>query len=250
MIQSAESKLATMNDPPDAHETQIVRSWNTNAKQWTKAIQTGSIRSRQLVTDQAVVDAIVNVNPRRVLDLGCGEGWLARALSASGIQVTGVDAVSELITEARRLGGGEFHLQTYDAISTGQWRSEPFDAAVCNFSLLGKESVDSLIGAMRGHLCTAGYLIIQTLHPVAACGDNRYQDGWRPGNWSGFSSEFRDPAPWYFRTLESWISLLRKSGFELIECREPTAPDAVMPSSVIFVGKRCGAEQTNHLDSN
>jgi 2-polyprenyl-3-methyl-5-hydroxy-6-metoxy-1,4-benzoquinol methylase len=251
MIQSAGSKLASMDNAPDASdadEAQIVRSWNTNAKPWTKAIQTGSIRSRRLVTDQAIVDAVLNLTPRRVLDLGCGEGWLARALCASGIEVTGVDAVGELIAEARRLGGGEFHLQPYEAISSGRWRSEPFDAAVCNFSLLGKESVDSLIGAVGGYLCGAGHLIVQTLHPVAACGENRYQDGWRPGNWSGFSSDFRDPAPWYFRTLQSWISLLRTNGFELIECREPTVPDGAVPSSVIFVGKRCGAEQTNVLD--
>jgi SAM-dependent methyltransferase len=248
MFQSAGSKLASMNYPPDAHEAQIIRSWNTNARPWAKAIQTGSIRSRQLVTDRAIIDAILSVGPRRVLDLGCGEGWLARALSASGIQVTGVDVVPELIAEAARLGGGEFHLKAYDAIADGHWRCGSFDAAVCNFSLLGKESVDSLIGAMGGYLGAAGYLIVQTLHPVAACGDNRYQDGWRPGNWQGFSTEFRDPAPWYFRTLESWISLLRRSGFELIECREPTAPDGVVPASVIFVGKRCSAEQTNRLD--
>jgi 2-polyprenyl-3-methyl-5-hydroxy-6-metoxy-1,4-benzoquinol methylase len=249
MIQSAESKLESMNNPPDANEAQIIRSWNANAKPWTKAVQAGSIRSRQLVTDRAIVDAILSVGPRRVLDLGCGEGWLARSLSAAGIQVTGVDAVPELIAEARRLGGGEFHLQAYDAIANGQWRSGPFDAVACNFSLLGKESVDSLIRGLGGCLCAAGYLIVQTLHPVAACGDNPYQDGWRPGSWLGFSSEFRDPAPWYFRTLESWISMLRRSGFELIECREPTAPDGLAPSSVIFVGKRCGAEQTDPLDS-
>jgi 2-polyprenyl-3-methyl-5-hydroxy-6-metoxy-1,4-benzoquinol methylase len=247
MIPSAESKLASMNNPSDAHEAQIIRSWNTNAKPWARAIQAGSIQSRQLVTDRAIIDTALSVDAPRVLDLGCGEGWLARALSASGIQVTGVDGVSELIAEARRLGGGEFHLQTYDTIANGQWRNGPFDAVVCNFSLLGKESVDSLIGAMGGYLDAPGYLIIQTLHPVAACGEHRYQDGWRPGNWLGFSSEFRDPAPWYFRTMESWICLLRRSGFELIECREPTAPDGVAPSSVIFVGKRCGAEQTDHF---
>jgi 2-polyprenyl-3-methyl-5-hydroxy-6-metoxy-1,4-benzoquinol methylase len=245
MIQSAGSKLASVNNPPDAHEAQIIRSWNTNAKPWARAIQAGSIRSRQLVTDRAIVDAVSSVAPRRILDVGCGEGWLARRLSASGIQVTGVDAVTELIAEARRLGGGEFHVQAYDAIASGLWRSGPFDAAVCNFSLLGEESVDALIGALGGYLRETGYLIVQTLHPVAACGDNPYRDGWRPGNWSGFGSEFRDPAPWYFRTLESWISLLRRSGFELIECREPTAPDAAAPASVIFVGKRCGAEQTD-----
>ena len=80
---------------------------------------------------------------------------------------------------------------------------------MCNFSLLGKESVDSLIAALPFYLDDTGYLIIQTLHPVAACGDNPYQDGWREGSWLGFSNDFSDPAPWYFRTVDSWSALLK-----------------------------------------
>jgi len=41
-----------MNDSPDAHEQQIIRSWNANATPWTKAIQTGNIPSRKHVTDR------------------------------------------------------------------------------------------------------------------------------------------------------------------------------------------------------
>ena len=46
------------------------------------------------------------------------------------------------------------------------------------------------------------------------------------------------------RTLASWVSMLRESGFEILECREPTAPDAIAPASVIFVCKTriCGAD--------
>jgi 2-polyprenyl-3-methyl-5-hydroxy-6-metoxy-1,4-benzoquinol methylase len=226
-----------MNDPPDAQEQQIIRSWNSNAGPWTRAIQTGSIHSRKLVTDRAIVDAVSSMRPHRVWDLGCGEGWLARALDALGVRVTGVDAVPELIAEATRLGHGEFHVQDYGAIASRQWRCGPFDAAVCNFSLLGRESVESLLGAVGHYLDGAGSFIIQTLHPLAACGDHPYRDGWRAGTWLGFSTEFSDPAPWYFRTLESWISMLRRHGFEVLECREPTAPGAHAPASVIFMCK-------------
>jgi 2-polyprenyl-3-methyl-5-hydroxy-6-metoxy-1,4-benzoquinol methylase len=224
-----------MNDLPDAQEQQIIRSWNTNAKPWARAIEAGSIRSRKLVTDQAIVDAVLCVNASSVLDLGCGEGWLTRALDRGGIKVTGIDAVPELIAEARRLGKGEFQVCDYGSIAALQWRSAPFGAAVCNFSLLGKDSVESLLSGVVHYLDDAGYLIVQTLHPVCACGDHAYEDGWRPGNWLGFSAEFSDPAPWYFRTLESWWAMLRRSGFEVLECREPTAPAATAPAAVIFI---------------
>jgi len=36
-------KIKPMNEPPDAHEQQIIRSWNGNDKPWTQAIRTGSM---------------------------------------------------------------------------------------------------------------------------------------------------------------------------------------------------------------
>jgi 2-polyprenyl-3-methyl-5-hydroxy-6-metoxy-1,4-benzoquinol methylase len=225
-----------MNDPPDALEAQIIRSWNSNAGPWAKAIQAASIHSRKLVTDQAIVDAVLSVRPARVFDIGCGEGWLARALNACGIEVTGIDAVPELIAEAAHGGGGQFQVGDYGAIAQRQLQCGPFDAAVCNFSLLGEESVESLLGAIADYICT-GHLIVQTLHPVVACGEHPYRDGWRAGSWSGFGAEFSDPAPWYFRTLGSWVAMLRRNGLQLIDCREPTAPDSFVPASVIFICK-------------
>ena len=226
-----------MNGPPDALEAQIIRSWNVNAKAWARTIQAASILSRKLVTDQAIVDAVSSVRPARVFDVGCGEGWLARALSTSGIKVTGVDAVLELVAAAVQSGGGSFQLADYCAIAERRLQCGPFDAAVCNFSLLGKESVNGLLCAIPHYLDAAGHLIVQTLHPAAACGVQAYQDGWRAGTWAGFGAEFSDPAPWYFRTLASWVSMLRQCGFEILECREPTAPDAIAPASVIFICK-------------
>jgi 2-polyprenyl-3-methyl-5-hydroxy-6-metoxy-1,4-benzoquinol methylase len=237
-----------MDEPPDAHEQQIIRSWNSNAGPWARAIQAGRIQSRRLVTDQAIVDAVRSVGAHRVLDLGCGEGWLARSLTAAGMSVTGVDVVPALIAEARRLGGGAFHVQDYRTIADRQWRCGLFDAAVCNFSLLGEDSVESLIRSIGGYLDNPGHLVVQTLHPVAACGDNPYEDGWRAGNWLGFGAEFTDPAPWYFRTLESWLSMLRRHGFEVLECREPAAPDAIAPASAVFICKHRHTEHTDRME--
>ena len=225
-----------MKGSPDALEAQIIRSWNTNASPWARAIQAASIHSRKLVTDKAIVDAVLGVRPLRVFDIGCGEGWLARALNAYGIKVTGIDAVPALIAAAAHQGGGQFQVGDYGAVAERQLQCGPFDAAVCNFSLLGKESVESLLCAIPGYV-GAGHLIVQTLHPVAACGKHPYRDGWRAGSWSGFGAEFSDPAPWYFRTLESWVSMLRRNGLELLECREPTAPESNAPASVIFICK-------------
>jgi 2-polyprenyl-3-methyl-5-hydroxy-6-metoxy-1,4-benzoquinol methylase len=211
-----------------------------------------------MVTDQAIIDAVSSISCARILDIGCGEGWLARALSTLGLSVTGVDVVPELIAQAAATGNGAagaqlhagtpgsvaFRVQDYESIANKQWRCGPFDAAVCNFSLLGRESVDSLLAALPWYLEDPGYLIIQTLHPVAACGGQPYRDGWREGSWLGFSSDFNNPAPWYFRTLETWTALLERCGFDILECREPTARGAVTPASVIWIVKAQRSAQT------
>jgi hypothetical protein len=155
--------------------------------------------------------------------------------------------VPELIAEASRLGGGEFFVREYREIAQAgsPLKTLKYDAAVCNFSLLGKESVESLLASIPDCLVAPGHLIVQTLHPLAACGDDPYEDGWRAGSWRGFGADFSEPAPWYFRTLESWHRLLRRSGFEVLECREPTAPGARAPASVIFIGKAVARVQTD-----
>ena len=216
-------------------DEKIVDSWHTNAAPWTAAVREQRIESRKLVTDRAIIDAVVSRQPRSVLDLGCGEGWLVRALAAQGIpKVIGVDVVPALVEHARASGGGEFRVASYEAIANGDLDIK-VDVAVANFALIGKDAVDALILAIPRLLVTGGALIIQTLHPVIACGDLPYRDGWRTGSWTGFSDDFTDPAPWYFRTIESWVDLISKSGLTLVELREPIHPNTNKPASALFI---------------
>lgn len=217
-------------------DAKILDAWQRNAAPWTTAVREQQIESRQLVTDQAIIKATLSRSPRSVLDLGCGEGWLARALAARSIEVIGIDAVHALIEQARLAGGGDFRVMRYEDVAAGKLNAS-VDAVVCNFALLGNESVAGLFGAVRSLLNPHGSLLVQTLHPLVACGDQPYLDGWREGSWAGFNADFRDPAPWYFRTLESWIRLFGKHGFRLLELHEPLHPQMRQPASVIFIAQ-------------
>lgn len=217
-------------------DEKIVDSWHSNATAWGEAIRAGQIETRVLVTNQAIIDTVLSYEASSVLDLGCGEGWLARELASRGKRVLGVDVVPVLIEQARA-AGGRFAVMSYEDIAAGKLH-EGFDVIVANFSLLGEDSVTRLFAAMPTLLNPLGVFIVQTVHPLQACGVLPYIDGWRAGSWAGFSSDFSDPAPWYFRTLASWVKLFVVHGLELIELNEPLYPSNGKPASVIFVGKR------------
>jgi 2-polyprenyl-3-methyl-5-hydroxy-6-metoxy-1,4-benzoquinol methylase len=215
-------------------DARIVDSWTRNAAPWTDAVRENRIESRNLVTNRAIVDAVLSRAPRTILDIGCGEGWLVRALAQHGISGTGVDVVPSLIDQAASAGGGDFRVASYEEISDG-FLDLKVDAVVANFSLIGKESVEGVISRTPELLEREGALIIQTLHPLVATGDQPYEDGWRHGSWAGFSSDFSDPAPWYFRTVETWKNLITECGFGSIEVREPLHPATGKPASIIFI---------------
>ena len=217
-------------------DQQIVGSWIKNASPWIAAIREGQIESRRLCTDSAIVDAVLSRSPKSAIDLGCGEGWLTRKLCSHGVDMIGVDAIPELIEEAQRAGPGEFRVLSYEDIISGKLEAA-VDAIVCNFSLLGKEPVEDVIRAGNKMLNPGGSFIVQAPHPVQACGDAPYKDGWREGSWDGFSNDFTDPAPWYFRTLESWIRVFQNSGYRLNELREPVHPKIGKPASVILIAE-------------
>ena len=220
-------------------DAKIVDSWHKNAAPWTGAVRESQIESRRLVTNQAIVDTIIARRPTTALDIGCGEGWLTRALTERGIQAIGVDVVPELIECATRAGGGEFRIASYEEIAAGALDVR-IDVAVANFALIGKESVDDLVASAPRMLAPRGALIIQTLHPVVAAWDSPYKDGWREGSWAGFSAAFSDPAPWYFRTTQTWVDLIVRSGLRLVELREPMHPISGKPASMIFVAEVAG----------
>jgi 2-polyprenyl-3-methyl-5-hydroxy-6-metoxy-1,4-benzoquinol methylase len=228
-----------MSDKP-LSDARILESWQRNASPWTTAVRENQIESRKLVTNAAIVDAVSSRSPRSVLDLGCGEGWLVRTLSERGIRAIGVDAIPSLIEHAARAGGGEFRVASYEDIAADKL-DLTVDVVVANFSLIGKESVEGVLKSVPALLKDGGTLIIQTLHPLVAVGALPYADGWREGSWAGFSTDFTDPAPWYFRTIDSWKELIENSGLRLIETREPQHPATTKPASIIFFASKSEA---------
>lgn len=219
-------------------ESTLLQSWHHNARAWTEAVRSGAIESRRQVTDQAILLAVMGRQPERVLDLGCGEGWLLRALAERGFEAVGVDGDPTLVEAARVAGSSPVHVASYeDLVEAKVDIGRDYDLICANFSLLHQDIIP-LLAAMNALLVPGGALVIQTLHPWSvAAGD--YQDGWREETFDGFQGEWQ-PMPWYFRTLSSWLNALDMAGLQLISLREPQHPQSPVPQSLLMIAERRG----------
>lgn len=219
---------------PLRESARLRQSWESNAEAWSEAVRDGAIESRA-VTDRALLSVLERLAPRRVLDLGCGEGWLVRRLTAGGLDALGVDGSAGLIEKAESLGGGRYRRISYAELSEGgKGLDGGFDCIVANFALL-EEDLAPLLQACSGLLAAEGRLVIQTLHPWSQA--EPFRDGWREEDFRGLASGRWQPMPWYFRSLSSWIALLADQGFLLSGLEEPCHPASGKALSLLLLAE-------------
>jgi len=214
---------------------QILESWKANAANWIATIDNAELETRTLVTNNAITNAVCGYAGSTVLDIGCGEGWLTRALRKKGKQSFGVDAIAELIDNAIAKDGPFYEVGSYKELAAGRKLQLPlFDAAVINFALIDKEETEALIHSIPGYLVQNGLVFIQTIHPLAIAAAADYTSGWKEGSWNGMKRNFEQPYQWYFRTLEDWLQLFT-ANYLLIAMKEPIHPETKKPVTVIFI---------------
>lgn len=215
-------------------EARLRASWETNAAAWAAAVRGGAIPSRRAGTDAAILAACGDVRGLATLDVGCGEGWLARELARRGAAVTGVDASEPLVAAARAAGSETYVVAGYDALATRPaLLAGPWALMVCNFALLG-DPVAPILAALRARVAPRGRLVIQTMHPWTAAGDGPYRGGWRLETFAGFGDGFTAAMPWYFRPLHAWSAELTHAGWQLAALDEPLHPETERPLSLVL----------------
>lgn len=206
----------------------ILQAWMVNAGRWCQLLDSGELESRVLVTNQAIVNRIAAARPARLLDVGCGEGWLCRALERYGIATWGVDGVPELIAAAKSKGNGQYSVATYEQLAAGfPAFNGLFNALVFNFCLYEAELTDRLLQRATEWVQPGGRLFIQTLHEeVLANADGGPPDtGCLTEQWAGLKG-FKGSYQWYFRQLGDWEMCLHKAGWQLLHTDTTVHPQS------------------------
>tara|TARA_R110002012_G_scaffold321191_3_gene547979 strand:+ start:24136 stop:24804 length:669 start_codon:yes stop_codon:yes gene_type:complete len=212
----------------------IKTSWETNAEEWIKVLESQQISSRKF-TNEAIMAVLKNSKAIKILDMGCGEGWLSRAITSMGKTAVGLDATASLLANARKKGKEVYHHLSYeDIIDAKKIADAPFDAAVFNFCIYQHKTLNLLLLELKQSVIEKGEIIIQTLHPYFLLQHQLpYQSQWIDDSWKGLAGNFTDGHQWYARTFEDWNSEFQNAGLVLNEIIEVNNEKQI-PISVIF----------------
>lgn len=204
-------------------------AWAANAPFWIKIIRERLDRYRTELTDPAVLEGVGNCHGQSVLDAGCGEGYLSRAVAERGAsRVVGIDTCEELILAARELPpqGTDYEFKTAD-IRNIPYPAATFDLIVANHSINEVPDPQPAFREFARVVKPDGQLVLLMLHPCFftwSGGDQAPTDyrhgriGQKPYNVADIASPAVATA--HVSTLETYLDGLCQNGFTLTAVRE------------------------------
>jgi SAM-dependent methyltransferase len=214
---------------------ELRQAWEENAAAWVEWARAPGHDSYWRFHRDLFLEILPSPSGR-TLDLGCGEGRLARDLAALGHDVVGIDVVPAMVAAARE-AAPEMELHVADAAAL-PFEDGSFGLVVAFMSL---QDVDDLHGAIRQAarvLAPGGRFCLAVVHPFGSAGsfterapdahfviegsylDERTTDlaVERDGRAMRFVSRHRP--------LETYVEQLAACGFLLERLREPKLPEA------------------------
>jgi len=231
-----------------------VSAWNTMAAWYDeKQGDDGDLWHRTLI-DPALLRVVGSVAGQTVLDLACGNGYLARRFARMGARVTGVDASAPMIErartrEARDPLGIAYHVG--DTARLDRVEDGAIGVVVCNMALMDIEDAEGTIRQVGRVLRPRGRFVASLSHP---CFDivgasawvvermdftttvwrkvRRYREsfaGLVP--WQGPDAVHVADTPAYHRPLSWYVRALRAAALAVTAFEEPEPTDEFLASS-------------------
>lgn len=123
--------------------------------------------SRQYLLNPALFSLVDNVKDRKILDAGCGQGYLCRKLAKKGAYVTGVEPALGLLDYAQKREQEESLGITYIQADLSTWKSlsNNFDIVIANMVLMDIPDFKSAMKNCIDALKKGGSFIFSILHP-------------------------------------------------------------------------------------
>jgi ubiquinone/menaquinone biosynthesis C-methylase UbiE len=230
-------------------DDRIRNQWENNAEAFSGLIDGEGTPHHRKILNPCVERLLGDVKGKKLLDAGCGEGYLARYYAKKGAVVTAIDISQRLIETSVQLTENSGVTIDYRVDNVCYIESVPnaeFDLILSNLVLLNVPCIDDAIKEFHRVLKMGGILVFSIVHPAF----NFYGPGsWEMGEkdpetnrreglffkvdryfdeeeyeryWKTKQGErFPEPISFFHRTLSTYINSLSSAGFRLMEFAEP-----------------------------
>lgn len=176
----------------------------------------------------------------RVLDVGTGDGQIARALSAKGSTVVGVDPTQAQIVVAMRRGGGPTYVRS--GANALPFASNSMDAVLACLVFEHIDDLDDAIAEAARVLRPGGRFAFFLNHPLLQTPDSGWIDDhmvdppeqyWRLGPYLVETATIEEVEKDVFirfvhRPLSRYINALIANGLSLERMLEPSPPEGFL----------------------
>lgn len=216
-----------------AHDSEAV--WDRHAGWWQQGFTNGADPeyAEQVLPllDEHLGDAA------RVLEVGCGEGQVARHMARRGVEVVGLDPVAAHIVEAHRRGGAHYIRSRGQAIALGD---ATVDTAVLCLVLEHLDPFEPVLAEIARVLRPGGRLLVVMNHPLVqvpgACWVDDADLGdqyWRIGPYLDEQVVVEEVSPgveipFAYRPLGRYVRALGRVGLPLEDLVEPPPSPSTM----------------------
>jgi SAM-dependent methyltransferase len=213
--------------------------WQASAHAWIADMGEHGDFSRRYVLDPVMLPRALARSPKKVLDVGCGEGRFCRMLKQNGVLSTGIDPTPALVAAARARDPGSVYIEA--AAERLPFEDESFDMVVSYLSLIDISHVQAAIREMVRVLQPGGTLLIASLNSFnTACGDTGWvKDGTGRRLFYPIDHYLQERAIWieyrgirivnHHRPMSTYMRALLDEGLRLVYFDEPV-PTAEAPT--------------------
>ena len=231
-----------MNEP----ELDLAGVWERHAAWWQAEFTDGAdVEYEEQILPLA---GRLLAGAKRVLDLGCGEGQIARLVAGAGAErVVGVDTSTAQLAEAARRGGGVAYTRASAGALPLAVRS--FDAVVTCLVLEHLPDLDGALDEVARVLRPGGRFVIFINHPLFQTPSSGWIDDhvldppeqyWRIGPYlpESVSVEEVDAGvrlPFFHRPLGRYVNALADRGLYVTRMVEPAPPPGFLARAPQYI---------------